>query len=78
MPTVVRTGPYRLFFYSSDAAEPAHIHIERDDRVAKLWMDPVQVATSRGFRRAELRDIERLVRGHREIILEAWRDFFDS
>lgn len=39
MPTVMRIGPYRLFFYSADGGEPPHIHVERDDRIAKLWLD---------------------------------------
>ena len=28
MPTVLRVGPYRFFFYASDRAEPMHVHIE--------------------------------------------------
>jgi hypothetical protein len=36
MPTVLRTGPYRLFFYSGDGGEPPHVHAERDDAVAKF------------------------------------------
>ena len=36
MPTVMRVGPYRLFFYSADGHEPPHIHVERDADIAKL------------------------------------------
>jgi hypothetical protein len=52
MPTVLRVGPYRLFFYSSDGGEPAHVHIERDPCVAKVWLEPVRLARSRGYGRA--------------------------
>jgi Domain of unknown function (DUF4160) len=38
MPTVLRSGPYRFFFYASDRAEPPHIHVERDDNVAKFGL----------------------------------------
>ena len=31
MPTVLRSGPYRFFFYSGDGAEPPHVHVQRDD-----------------------------------------------
>lgn len=31
MPTVLRSGPYRFFFYAGDRDEPPHVHIERDD-----------------------------------------------
>ncbi len=39
MPTVMRVGPYRLFFYSADGGEPPHIHVDRDNHIAKLWLD---------------------------------------
>ncbi len=26
MPTALRSGPYRLFFYSGDRHEPLHVH----------------------------------------------------
>jgi hypothetical protein len=50
MPTVLRVGPYRFFFYSGDGGEPPHIHVEHDDHVAKLWLDPVRLARSGGFK----------------------------
>jgi hypothetical protein len=76
MPTVVRVGPYRFFFYSSEGNEPPHIHIERDDCIAKFWLAPVRLARSGGFSRAQLRDIERTVSEHHDHLLEAWRDYF--
>ena len=27
MPTVLRVGPYRLFFFSADRDEPRHVHV---------------------------------------------------
>ena len=55
MPTVLRRGPYRFFFYSSDRAEPPHVHVERDENPAKFWLDPVRLQESGGFRGAELK-----------------------
>jgi hypothetical protein len=49
LPTVFRSGPYRLFFYSSDHQEPPHIHVEREEMHAKFWLDPVRLENSRGF-----------------------------
>ena len=48
MPTVFRNGPYRLFFYGSDRDEFPHVHVERDDDKAKLWLDPVRLQSSGG------------------------------
>ena len=36
MSAIPREGPYRFFFYASDRTEPEHVHVERDDRVAKF------------------------------------------
>lgn len=76
MPTVLRVGPYRFFFYSGDGNEPPHIHVEHDASVAKFWLDPVRLARSRGYRRAELSDINRLVNEHAKELLEAWNEYF--
>ncbi len=49
MPTVLHDGPYRLYFYASDRDEPVHIHVERDDDIAKFWLEPVRLQGSRGL-----------------------------
>jgi len=76
MPTVLRQGPYRFFFYASDRDEPIHIHVERDDNVAKFWLDPVRLQSSGGFSRLEINQIERLVIEHQHYLLEAWNEYF--
>jgi Domain of unknown function (DUF4160) len=64
MPTVLRVGPYRFFFYSADRGEPRHVHAERESNRAKFWIDPVRLAESGGFGRAEIRRLEMLVKEH--------------
>ncbi len=76
MPAVMRIGPYRFFFYSGDGGEPVHIHVERDDLIVKFWLDPVRLASSGGFGRAELREIERLAVEHQARLQEAWNEYF--
>jgi Domain of unknown function (DUF4160) len=76
MPTVLGVGAYRFFFYSADAREPPHIHVERDDRTAKFWLNPVRLARSGRFPRPELREIERLVVENEPTFLEVWRGYF--
>ncbi len=78
MPTVLRIGPYRLFFYASDRGEPPHVHVERGDDFAKFWLDPVRLQASGGFRRAELRHVQRLVERNRERLLRSWDDYFNE
>ena len=42
MPTILRSGSFRFFFYSNEALprEPAHVHVERGDMEAKFWLRP--------------------------------------
>lgn len=76
MPTVLKSGPYRLFFYAADRDEPPHVHVERDDRIAKFWLDPVRLQRSGGFARVEIIRIERLVGDHQVELMEAWNEYF--
>ena len=54
MPTVLRIGPYRFFFYAGDREEPPHIHVERDDNIANFWLEPIRLQSSGGFNRVKL------------------------
>lgn len=45
----LRIGSYRFFFYSGDRDEPRHVHVERDDMLAKFRLDPVRLQKSGGF-----------------------------
>jgi len=76
MPTVLRIGPYRFFFVSLDRDEPAHIHVRRENMVAKFWVDPVALQQAGGYSRAELNTVASLVQEHRELFLESWYEFF--
>jgi hypothetical protein len=76
MPTVLRISGFRFFFYSLEGSEPAHIHVEQGDRVAKFWLDPVRLAESRGFRAHELNRLRALVIEHRVSFVEAWNAHF--
>ena len=76
MPTALRLGPYRFYFYSNDAEEPKHIHVERDGSVAKIWLEPVRMQRSGGFNRVEILRILRLVSERQQELLEAWDGFF--
>jgi hypothetical protein len=78
MPTVLRTGPYRFFFYAGDGDEPPHVHIERDDAEVKFWLNPVRFAKSHGFAANEITRIERLVSANLPHLLDSWNEFFNG
>jgi len=78
MPTVLRIGPYRFYFYSHEPNEPPHIHVDRDNQSAKFWLDSVALSRNLGFSAKELRQIERIVTEHQLAILEAWYEYFGN
>lgn len=67
MPTVLRSGGYRLYFFSHEPNEPPHVHVDRGGATAKVWLEPIRLARNIGFD---------LVSEHRSELLEAWHEFF--
>ena len=72
MPTALRKGPYRFYFFSHDTTEPPHIHVDRERFSAKFWLQPVSLARNLGFRARELRRIQKIIEEHRGALLETW------
>ena len=50
--------------------------LDRDALSAKFWLNPVGLARNLGFGAQELRQIERMIRHHRNELLEAWNGYF--
>jgi hypothetical protein len=78
MPTIFRAGPYRFFFYAGDRTEPPHIHVERENKMAKFWLKPVRFQVSRGFSRGETLQIQRLVEDNQDLLLRGWNEYFSA
>ena len=76
MPTVLRSGPYRFYFYSHEPNEPLHVHVDREGFSVKFWLDPIQLAGNFGFRAHELRGIQLILVDRRQELIEAWNEFF--
>lgn len=78
MPTVLRFGSYRFFFYAGDRDEPPHIHVERDNNRAKFWLEPVRLQNSGGFGRTEINRIQRIIEENRSDLLRSWNEDFNG
>ena len=76
MPTILRIGPYRLFFYAGDRDEPLHIHVERDDNVAKFWLIPIRLQSSGGFTRREINRIHQIIEENHDQLVEDCHEYF--
>lgn len=77
-PTLHREGPFRFFFYSHEPREPPHVHIERDDAIAKIWLQDGTIADSGGFSSRDLQRTVAIVMAHRDRFRESWHEHFDE
>jgi Domain of unknown function (DUF4160) len=77
-PTVLRDGPFRLFFFSREETR-IHVHVSHPDGEAKFWLTPqVAVATHTGLSARQLRDAQTVVEVHITEIQDAWTQHFGS
>jgi hypothetical protein len=74
VPTILRSGPYRVYFYSHEPDEPARVHLDRDDESAKFWLMPVRLARNRGFSAVELGRIQPILEENESLLQEKWRE----
>ncbi len=76
MPTVLRIKGFRFFFFSNEGDEPVHIHVESDNKYAKFWLEPVQLARSVGYSARELSEIRDLIMGNVSVFKRRWHEYF--
>lgn len=76
MPTVLRSGPYRFYFWSHELSEPPHIHVDRERYSVKFWLDPVALSSNLGFKPHELKQLPKLIENHHKKLMEAWHGHF--
>lgn len=76
MPTVLRVGRFRFYFFSNESQEPPHIHIQAAGDQAKFWLEPIRLAVNFGFAARDLNEIERIIREHQAELVEAWNEYF--
>ena len=72
----MKIGKFRFFFFSNDGSEPIHIHVESNEKYAKFWLEPVQLARSIGYSAKELNEIRSLVLENLNLFREKWNEYF--
>lgn len=77
MPTIFVIDGYRFFFFSNEGNEPKHIHVEKAEKYAKFWLNPVILAVNYKFNSAELKKIEALVEERKKEIEVKWDEYFN-
>jgi hypothetical protein len=77
MPTVTIQG-YKFRFYSSDISEPPHVHVIKDNKEAKIWLQSIVVQYNRGYNTPTLNRIVKLTSKNKVRLLEVWNDHFSQ
>jgi hypothetical protein len=78
MPTVLRLGGFRFFFYSNEGNESAHIHVQYQKGVAKFWLSPVSLASNHGLNAKEINKAIKIVREHAKQMEDKWNEYFSN
>src|SRR5712671_2863251 len=76
MPTILRWGPYRAFFYSNERGKLPHIHVRSGDFEAKFWLHDLSVAVNARFPAHEIGAIIRHLRSQRDLLEGKWHEHF--
>jgi hypothetical protein len=74
MPTILRVGRHRFYFFSNENNEPPHIHVKAEGDQAKFWLKPIELASNYGFKGYELNEIEKIIIEHSKDLMEAWNE----
>lgn len=75
-PTIVRDGPFRLFFFSREETR-IHVHVAHADGEAKFWLTPeVVLANHTGLSAMQIRQAQAVVAAHFKEIQDAWNHHF--
>jgi hypothetical protein len=75
MPTILRVGAFRFHFYSDEGGEPPHIHVATPEGECKFWLEPIRLARNKGVAPVTVREIEKLVFDHLELLLEKYHEY---
>jgi hypothetical protein len=54
------------------------VHVARERKAAKFWLQPIRLEYNRGFAATELNKVEALVRQNETELVQAWHDYFKS
>lgn len=75
MPTVLRRGQFRFYFFSDEGNEPGHIHIENPVGDCKFWLTPVMLAKNKGIKGHDLNEIERIIYDNLDLLKKEYYEY---
>ena len=79
MPTIYTENGFIFYFYSGDRQESIHIHIDKAEGSAKIWIEPtIKWAYCYGFKANQKRQIMEIVKKNSEFIKNKWHEHFSQ
>lgn len=76
MPTVLTVEGFRFFFYSNENDEPPHIHVEKAEGIAKIWLSPVRVEYMSGLTPRQQSVVMEHCNKNLELFKKKWDEHF--
>jgi len=76
MPTLLIWQGHKFRFYALDAGEPPHVHVFKDGKTLKVWLQNLEIAQNKGYNERELGRLMAIVAERPNDWMGAWNDFF--
>jgi hypothetical protein len=73
-PVVLRQGGYVFVIYPNDHP-PAHVHVKRAEKLARVKLDPMEIWDYFRFNERELSEILEIVEANQNLLLAEWERF---
>ena len=76
-PVIVRSRGYRVIIFTNDHP-PAHIHVRRAGKKARVRLEPVELLNDYGYSSREIKQILKLVQDNQTVLLTQWDRYHTS
>ena len=77
MPTVLKLKGYRFFFFSNEH-DPKHIHIQNQQKYAKIDLETLNIINNYKFNSKEIKEIINIVKENQNNFIKAWNEYFQN
>ena len=68
-----RDDGFYVYFVEFDLTERPHVHVEKDGKTAKYWIDRLELFDPDRFKGHELTKMEKILKRRRGYLLELWQ-----
>jgi DNA-binding transcriptional MerR regulator len=74
-PTFLNQNGYRFYTHSNEE-ERKHVHVSKDGKKAKYWLEPIELAYNKGFNVSEINEIKKIIERYENEFKEKWGRHF--